>query len=441
MTAGPDDSNPLEDSDPGEPSPNRVASDGHLAYHRAMRPIHTAELLSIGSELTVGETRDTNSGELARSLTDLGVEILRMTALPDHLEAVTSAFAGGLERADLVISTGGLGPTPDDLTREALAAAVGEEPALDPQLETWLRGLFARRAIPFPESNLKQAWTMPSATPIPNANGTAPGWWVDRPDGSIIVALPGPPREMRPMWSEWVLPRLHERGLGLATASITLRTSGIGESLIADRLGALLARGTNPVVATYARADAVDIRISAVPTADSTAAALVAHAEVEVRARIGAFVWGHGGDTWPSAIAAALAARDWTLATEERGTRGSFAALIGEGLGDHLARATALPARARRGAGTAQTLHARAASVRHEAGADVGLAVKATERGADLSVSVAIVDPLGNHIERRVAFLGGAMGRTRAALIAASVLHARLTAPASSPQRGQTGRR
>ena len=160
---------------------------------------------------TVGETRDTNSGELAGELTGIGVRVLRLQALPDELVLATEAFRAACHRADLVISTGGLGPTPDDLTREAIAAACGESTAVDPDLESWLRGLWHRRGIDFPELNLKQAWLIPSAVSIPNTNGSAPGWWVDRADGGMIVALPGPPREMRPMWHEWVVPRLVAR--------------------------------------------------------------------------------------------------------------------------------------------------------------------------------------------------------------------------------------
>jgi len=142
-----------------------------------MREIRQAELLSIGSELTVGESRDTNAGELAGILTSAGVEVIRITALPDELPIVQAAFAAALGRADLVVSTGGLGPTPDDLTRESIAAAIGEIPAVDAELETWLRGLFERRSLPFAAANLKQAWLTPSTTPIPNTNGSAPGWW------------------------------------------------------------------------------------------------------------------------------------------------------------------------------------------------------------------------------------------------------------------------
>ena len=128
-----------------------------MSTDRAVRHLRTAELLSIGSELTVGDTQDTNAGELARALTLEGVRVTRIQALPDRLDVVTAAFSTGFERADLVVSTGGLGPTPDDLTRESIAAALGETVTVDPDIEAWLRGRWERRGLPFPEINLKQA--------------------------------------------------------------------------------------------------------------------------------------------------------------------------------------------------------------------------------------------------------------------------------------------
>ena len=115
--------------------------------------------------------------------------------------------------------TGGGARTPDDLTREALALVCGEIPTVDPDLLAWLRGLWDRRGMPFPDANIKQAWVIPSATALPNPNGTAPGWLVARPDGRVVVTLPGPPREMRPMWQDEALPRLRERGLGAISSS------------------------------------------------------------------------------------------------------------------------------------------------------------------------------------------------------------------------------
>ena len=165
----------------------------------SVRPIRTAELLAIGTELTVGETLDTNSGELARSLVAHGVSVLRVANLPDDLAVVVEALRTALARADLVVTTGGLGPTPDDLTREAVAMVCGEDLVIDEGTLALLRELWARRGQPFPEVNTKQAWRTASATVLANPNGTAPGWWVDRPDGRLIVTLPGPPREMRPL--------------------------------------------------------------------------------------------------------------------------------------------------------------------------------------------------------------------------------------------------
>jgi nicotinamide-nucleotide amidase len=385
-----------------------------------MEPVRTAELLSIGTELTVGETRDTNAGDLARDLTSHGVVVGRMTAMPDDLPAVTDAFRESLARADLVVSTGGLGPTPDDLTREAIAGLVGETPAIDPALDAWLRELFERRGLPFPEANRKQAWLIPSATAIPNENGTAPGWWVDRPDGRIIVALPGPPREMRPMWSGWVLPRLEERGLGRPLASVTLRLTGIGESAIADRLGGLLDTGARPQVATYARADAVDIRIWALAGGDN--AALVAATEARVLALVGEYVWARGETTWPEAVGEALDSKSWRVSIVEVATRGSVVGLLGEGLGKRLAFAESLSERPEPHDGQRATLEHLAERVRELGGSEVGVATEARERGGDTAVTVAVVTPEGSHRETRVVFLAGPLGRGRAAIATAAIL-------------------
>ena len=386
------------------------------------RRILTAELLSIGSELTVGDTRDTNAGELARSLTGAGVAVGRLTALPDRLEDVADAFAAALDRADLVVSTGGLGPTPDDLTREAIAQVWGETPAVDPDLERWLRELWARRDIPFPELNLKQAWRIPSAEPLPNPNGTAPGWFVTRDDGRVAVALPGPPREMRPMWADHALPRLRSMGLGADVAARTFRLTGIGESQVAEILGEALLRTPNPEVATYARAEAVDVRISAVGGADADgqardAATLVDAAAAIVAARLGDHVWAEGDQTWSDVIGARLADRGWRLALVELGTRGQVVTLFGDVGWVALAESRPDDPRAR-----TRDVTDLARQIRDRAGVEVGLAVRARERGGDTAVSVAVVTPGSEHRETRRAFLGGSHGRTRAALTAASVL-------------------
>ena len=389
------------------------------------RPLLTAETLSIGTELTVGDTRDTNAGELARALTTLGVRVVRMTAVPDDLAAVTEAFEVALARSDVVLSTGGLGPTPDDLTREAIAAAIGESVSVDPVQERWLRRLWSRRGMPFPEINVKQAWLIPSAIALANPNGTAPGWFVQRPDGRIVVALPGPPREMRPMWHDHAVPRLQAMGLGADVAAVTYRLAGIGESQVADLLGELLLRAANPIVATYARAEAVDVRISAVGTATETAEALVAPAAEIVCERLGSYIWATGDATWSQAIGSRLDELGWTAAIVEIGTGGQVGALFGDV--SWISTSTSI-------GGDIPTpsdddLRSRAGMARDGSGSQVGLAVHTGAGAADTTVTVAVVSPFSEILERRTVFLGGANGRIRAALAAASILLASLRPP------------
>ncbi len=372
--------------------------------------------------------------------------IARIEVLPDRLRVVAGAFRAALRRADLVVSTGGLGPTPDDLTREAIAAVVGETPVVDPDLEAWLRQLWSRRDLPFPEINRKQAWLIPSATPLPNPNGTAPGWWIDRPDGRLAVLLPGPPREMRSMWAEQVLPRLRVHALGRGLLSRTLRLTGIGESLVADVLGEELLRRTNPEVTTYARADAVDVRISAVGRAPiapgapqaggHTAEDLINETEALVLARLGAHVWARGNTTWSEAIGTELDRLGWSLAIRETGTDGALGSLLSglpqlrraESLSD-AARPAGLGAKGRtREAAADFAVETEARTIAALSGTDVGLALGAHPRGDDTAIEIGVALPSGVQRERHLGFLGGVQGRSRAALLASASLLRRLRA-------------
>ncbi len=391
------------------------------------RRISTAELLAVGSELTSGETRDTNGGELARSLSLEGVAVRRIAALPDELGLVTAHFREALEAVDLVVATGGLGPTPDDLTREAIAAAVGEEPAVDPALETWLRALFDRRGIALPEVNLKQAWLIPSATSIPNPNGTAPGWWVERPDGRLAILLPGPPRELRPMWSDWVLPRLRERGLGDGRLVRTLRTYGIGESHVAELLGEGMLRAPNPVVATYARADWLDVRIAAVDELDAdgrvkrTAAEVLDASTATVRSILAGHVMTEGETSWADLVAEAAARAGVGFAIVEAGTHGALGALLGE--------VPALERQVALGPGldpdvASWPVEAEAAEVARAAGVEIGLALAAHSDGTQTLLRAAVVAPAAGWsrvLDLRL-FQHGAHGRFRAGVAAAAFL-------------------
>ena len=301
-----------------------------------------AELLSIGTELLLGEIVDTNSAYLAGRLARLGIDLLHMSTVGDNLGRATEAVRRAAERSDLVVCTGGLGPTEDDLTREAIAAALGEAPAVDPALEAELRAWFAGRGgAPMPERNRKQAWLIPSARALPNPLGTAPGWDV-RHGATRIVAMPGVPREMTRMWEVEIEPSLAQ---GTVLRSRTLKLLGIGESNVEEALDELV-HSTAPTVATYAKNDGVHIRI-----ADKGADVTAVQARIEamdrtIRDRLGPYVWGGDDETLGRVVGRGLAARSWRLAVGEGLTGGDIARALTEtpGSNDWLAGAIVVPA-------------------------------------------------------------------------------------------------
>ena len=380
------------------------------------RPLRSAVILAVGSELTTGLTRDTNSGDLARELTGLGVRVLRSTAVPDDLQLATAAVAGALSAADLVVSTGGLGPTPDDLTREAIAAACGLTPRVDEELLAEIEALFTRRGSAMPDANRKQAWLIDGATALSNAHGSAPGWWVERPDGRVVVALPGPPREMWPMWREHALPRLKAGALGVERATHTLRLTGVGESALVALIGEDVLRAANPGVATYARADAVDIVVSAESDGRLSAQALVDEAVARLRAQVGEYVFAEGDKSWADALGDRLG--DRTLSIVEFGTAGSVQALLGGGAYIRFGELVADEDNLHHAANDLAHFATRVREVGHT---DVGLAVFARQT-KDTHVQIAIATEGGVEVIPRVAFLVGDEGKRRAGLTAAAAL-------------------
>ena len=191
-----------------------------------------AEIISVGTEILLGEIVDTNSQFIAARLPALGIDLYFKHTVGDNLARLTGVLKEAWERNDLLILTGGLGPTEDDLTREGIAAMMGEDVRVDPELERALRDRFAQRGTGhMPERNIKQAWLIPSARAISNPRGTAPGWWVER-DGKILVAMPGVPAEMTRMWEEEVAPEILRRNPGSVLVTRTLKTTGIGEGTV-----------------------------------------------------------------------------------------------------------------------------------------------------------------------------------------------------------------
>ncbi len=352
------------------------------------RRVHMrSEILSVGTELLLGHITDTNATYLAQQLSQLGIDLFYVSAVGDNLERLSQTVRRARDRSDLVIITGGLGPTEDDLTREAIASALGETPTVDPALEATLRAFFAERGIVMPERNVKQAWVLPSVTPLPNPIGTAPGWWAER-DGRIIVAMPGVPYEMRRMWEHEVVPRLRPR-TGAMLVTRILRVAGMGESTVEERLDPIL-HSTNPTVATYAKSDAVDVRISAKAADEAEARALVAEVEARAHELLGAHVFGADGDTPQSIALAMLIERGLTLAAMESCTGGLLSSLITDVpgssaafLGGLVSYATALkkqwgvPAEviAQYGVISIDTARAMAMAARERLGADIGVGI------------------------------------------------------------------
>ena len=205
-----------------------------------------AEIISIGTEILLADIQDTNSHYIAQRLPALGVDLYYMHQVGDNVERLGGLIRTALDRSDVVICTGGLGPTEDDITRDAIARAVGEEPRVDPGAAATLRAFFVGRGSDMPARNIKQATIIPSGTILPNPRGTAPGWWVENADG-IVVAMPGPPAEMTGMWASEVAPRLAARSDGDVIVSRTLKTVGIGEATV-DEMASPLLKSRNPTI-------------------------------------------------------------------------------------------------------------------------------------------------------------------------------------------------
>ena len=289
-----------------------------------------AEIICVGSELLLGDIVDTNTQYLARRLSALGIDLYFSTSVGDNLGRLVDCLRRAISRSDLVLTSGGLGPTDDDLTRDGIAELFGETAQVDEALATDLRRFFALRRLEMTSNNLKQASLIPSARAVPNARGTAPGWWVVK-GGKTIIAMPGPPGELHYMWEHEVEP-----GLGPQDSAIrsrTLKLFNISESSV-DELLKPLTPSANPTVAVYAKQDGIHVRITA--KAANAEAALCAIAPIEAKARVllGDVVWGADDDSQESVAAAMLVSRGFTLAVAETITCGHLSTMLADKAGD-----------------------------------------------------------------------------------------------------------
>lgn len=289
-----------------------------------------AEIVSIGTELLLGQITDTNAVFISSDLAARGIDLWHRSTVGDNLGRVCAVLRMALERADVVITIAGLGPTQDDLTKEAVSEVTGIALLPDPDAEEVLRAFFERRGLPCHESNFKQTNRPEQGLNLKNPNGTAPGAVFDL-GAQAVICLPGPPSELIPMWNDEVVPWLGSRGFlpGEVLFSRTLRFVGIGESLLEPRISDLM-QGANPTVAPYAKTGEVHIRITAKAADEAAARAMIAEKESEIRSRVGEFIYGVDDETLESAVVRALAERKLTMATAESCTGGLIASRISD---------------------------------------------------------------------------------------------------------------
>ncbi len=283
----------------------------------------TAEIITIGTEILLGEIVDTNAPYLARKLRDIGVDIFRKTSVGDNARRIAQAIQEALQRADIVITTGGLGPTVDDPTREAVALAMGLELEYRPELWDQIQARFKRYGRQPTDNNKRQAFVPQGAVAVENRVGTAPSFIME--SGSrCIFSLPGVPREMEYLLEKAVIPYLQERyQLHGTIKARVLHTAGLGESQI-DELVGDLEKLSNPTVGLAAHAGQVDIRITAKAASEAEAETLIHEVEDTVYKLLGEWIYGTDADTLEEAALENLRTCGWTLAVVEAGLAGEL---------------------------------------------------------------------------------------------------------------------
>ena len=347
-----------------------------------------AEIMGIGTELLMGELTDTNSSWIASRLPALGIELQWVSIIGDDLPRLTEAFKQGMERSDIIFTTGGLGPTQDDLTREAIAAAFGETPIIQQEVVEDLERYFAARGGAMPQHNIKQANLIPSARFVPNRNGTAPGWWAER-DGKIIICMPGPPGENQSMWEEQVEPQLAGLIEDEVTITRNIKTMGMSEGAV-DEIVSEFFGVENPYLGIYSKADGIHLRVIARAKDTATAHAMIAPVEKAIHERLGEYVWGYDDDTPEQAAGKSLMEKSLSVAVMEMCTGGALANSITDNpnsisyfKGGNVAydgaalRSCGVPGEVmeKHGVVSQETANAMAETVRRNLNADVGIAV------------------------------------------------------------------
>ncbi|HEY7823101.1 MAG TPA: competence/damage-inducible protein A [Acidimicrobiia bacterium] len=286
------------------------------------------EVIAVGTEILLGQIVNSNASFIGSALADHGYDAHYQQVVGDNLDRVSTAIRTAMDRSDAVIITGGIGPTRDDLTRDALCEATGRKMVFNEEYADRLRSWWATRGREMPESNLRQAEHPEGAELLMNPKGTAPGIALDH-DGTLVFCVPGVPEEMEHLVTTEVLPRLAERSGGPAVvASRLLRTWGQSESMIGELLDDLYQASTNPSVAYLASGGEIKIRITAKADTREEALALIDPVETEIRRRVGEWYFASDDETVHRVIFRLLRERGWTIGTAESMTGGMVVAAL-----------------------------------------------------------------------------------------------------------------
>ena len=309
-----------------------------------------AEILMIGTELLLGQIQDTNATHMARTLADHGINLYQKATVGDNRQRIMAALDDALDRSDVVLCSGGLGPTEDDITRDCIAELLGRPLEYHEALFEAIVARFAHARRRITENNKKQAMLPRGARAIPNPRGTAPGIIVEDPRGTIIC-MPGVPQELEAMLEDSVLPYLRARfGLSGVLHYRVLKVCGVGESRVDSMMGDLINAQSNPTVGLLASPDAVRIRIAARAESVEAADALIDPVEDAIRERLRGLIMGRDGDTLETVVDHLLTARGWRLAVLETQTGGMLAQRLVAAKARSFAGARVLPGGAMEGA-------------------------------------------------------------------------------------------
>ncbi|MBK5240901.1 competence/damage-inducible protein A [Clostridium sp.] len=285
-----------------------------------------AEILAVGTEILLGDIVNTNAQYIAKRFADLGIAVYHQTVVGDNRERLLEAYTLAFSRADLVITTGGLGPTKDDLTKEVTFEYFGKESVVhEPSLKI-LEGHFRDLNRPMTKNNVKQTYFPIDALILPNNNGTAPGCIIEE-GGKTVVLLPGPPREMKPMFEESVALYLEKFQQGVLVSKV-LRVIGVGESKAEEMIEDILDSQTNPTVAPYAKEGEMIFRITAKANTYDEGIKLMEPMETKIRSRLGSSIYGEGDTTLENVLSEMLLNKRMTIATAESCTGGMIASRL-----------------------------------------------------------------------------------------------------------------